>query len=143
MLAAVQTFPCLTTLGIAIPTAPCEPGSRAASPSNTDSMAAGVEGCGVGAEIRSPTRRPASRSTSPALIDEPPTSIPSSCRVMISSSKVVGSRKTHIALVAFVLVSHPDRRDHDARCDDEHHDGRQSIDVGADPKPDLGKDDHG
>ena len=52
MLAAVQTLPCLTTLGIAMPTLPCEPGNRPTSSWNTASMAAGVEGCGVGAGIQ-------------------------------------------------------------------------------------------
>src|SRR3569832_501415 len=122
MLAAVQTLPCLTTLGMAMPTLPCEPGKRPTSSWNTASIAAGVEGLGVGADFKSPTRRPASRSTSPALIEEPPTSIPISWRGMFQSSKVGGFRKAHIALAAFVLISHPKRRHHDARCDDEHHD---------------------
>src|ERR1700742_77651 len=107
MLAAVQTLPCLTTLGIAMPTLPSEPGNRPTSSWNTATMAAGVEGLGVGADFRSPTRRPASRSTSPALIEEPPTSSPRNWRGMMESSKVGGFREAHVALAAYVLVSHP------------------------------------
>src|SRR5213595_1470093 len=76
------------TLGKATPTRPALAGSRPASAASTLVTATGVEGRGVGAAISSPASLPALRSTSPALTEDPPTSIPSTSPAIASSSPV-------------------------------------------------------
>src|SRR2546430_6526895 len=76
------------TLGKATPTRPVLAGSRPASPASTLVTATGVEGRGVGAAISSPASLPALRSTSPALTEDPPTSIPSTSPAIALGSPV-------------------------------------------------------
>src|SRR5579862_4750201 len=101
------------TLGKAMPTPPTAPSSRAASEASTGIIACGVEGWGVCAEISPPTRRPESTSTSPALIEDPPTSIPSTLRVM-GASQIGGGGELQIARAPALLVTHPHGGDGDA-----------------------------
>ena len=95
----------------------------------------GVEGCGVGAEIKSPTRRPASTSTSPALIDEPPTSIPNQIGASCQSFK--GWRRPRAACRAHGVCSGSASRSRTATMPDatmQHHDGGERVDVRADTR---------
>src|SRR5580658_9820398 len=130
------------TLGKAIPTPPSAPGSRAASAASTGIMAAGVELCGVGAEINPPVMRPESTSTRPALIEEPPTSMPSTLRVTTAPSQVGGGRELLIALAASLLIAHPYSGDGDAGRDQQHQDGGERVDVGRHPEAHLGEHHH-
>src|ERR1700745_3825713 len=130
------------TLGKAMPTPPTAPGRRPASEASTGIIALGVEGCGVCAEIRPPTRRPESTSTSPALIEDPPTSIPRTLRDTRGTSRVGGGGELQVALAPALLVMHPKGRNGDASRDQQHQDGRERIHVGCHPEAHLGEHDH-
>src|SRR5487761_1721659 len=143
MLAAVRALPPLTTAGKASPTGPVASGSFAASPAMVGIMASGVAGWGVGAEMSSPTRRPASTSTTPALMKEPPTSIPSNLRVIcFSRSKVAGGRKLHVTLAPLLSMTHPHRRHHHSGRHHRHHEGGERVHVRTPTEPHLGEDHH-
>src|SRR5206468_12083863 len=119
------------------------PGNRCDSPAMTCIRTAGVAGCGVAAEIISPTRWPPSTSTSPAFTEEPPTSNPCNLRVMKATAlEVSGGGELFVARAAPVLKTHPDRGRRDAQCNDGYHDRGQGIDVGAHAEPHFRKDDH-
>src|SRR5581483_11648591 len=143
MLAAVRARPLLTTAGKASPTGPAAAGSFAASPAIVGIMASGVEGWGVGAEISSPTRRPASISTTPALMKDPPTSMPSNLRVMCSfRSKVGGGGELRITLAPPLSMTHPQRSDHHSARHHRDHQGSERVHIRAHAEPYLGKDHH-
>src|SRR5438105_5491775 len=123
------------TLGKATPTRPALAGSRPASAASTLVTATGVEGRGVGAAISSPASLPALRSTSPALTEDPPTSIPSTSPAIALVSPVqltaLGHRfgsqvgrggELQIARPAPLAVAHPYRRDRDSGGHQQHHD---------------------
>jgi len=75
--AAVSALPALITEGNPSPSGPWV--RRAEPEDNTASMTAvGVEGCGRGRVSSAPARLPRSTSTGASLIEEPPTSTPSS-----------------------------------------------------------------
>src|SRR5437870_1375120 len=143
MFAAVCTLPRLITLGKATPTRAAAGGSRATSPAMTGIRPSGVAGCGVAADINSPTSCPPSTSTSPALSDDPPTSIPSTSCVMAATHLVGGGRELHVALAPPLLITHPHRADRDPGRHDQHHDGSKRVDVRRHPEAHLRKDDHG
>src|SRR6202008_3691371 len=105
------------TLGKAMPTPPTAPGKRAASEASTGIIALGLEGCGVWAEIRPPTSRPESTSNSPALIDDPPTSIPRTLRDTRGTSQVGGGGELQVALAPALLITHPYAGEGDAGRD--------------------------
>src|ERR1700722_499846 len=142
MLAAVRTLPFWTTLGSAIPRP--APGSDIPrdSPAITSITPAGVAGCGVRADISSPTSRPASTSTSPAFTDDPPTSKPCILRVMTNNSQICRCGQLLVALATPALVTHPHRRGDDAERDQHHHDRRQRIHVRTHTETHLRENDH-
>src|SRR5487761_584435 len=148
MLAAVRALPPLTTAGKASPTGPVPSGSFAASPAMVGIMASGVEGCGVGAEMSSPTRCPAATPTTPALMKDPPTSIPSNLRVMCRFPSKFGRLKVsrggelHVALAPPVPLTHPHRCDHHPARHDRDHQGGERVHVRADAESHLGEDHH-
>ncbi len=74
-LAAVSAVPCFTTQGRVMPTGPSQANFSTIS-ATTSATASGVDGCGVGMRRRSPSSAPASRSTRPPLMPEPPMSTP-------------------------------------------------------------------
>src|SRR6185437_2499519 len=141
--AAVRTRPDFTTLGKARPTGPCAPGSRSARAATTCITPGGAAGWGVGAEISSPSRRPESTSTSPALTEEPPTSMPITVRVIDERSSNVGSRcELQVACPPPALKSHPHRGHGDSGADQQHHERRERIHVGTHTEAHLGEDHH-
>src|SRR5690606_40457945 len=75
MLAAVRATPPVTTLGNVTPTGPVQPACSTIC-ATVVATASGVDGCGVRILIRSPTRRPESRSTTAPLTPLPPMSTP-------------------------------------------------------------------
>src|SRR5262249_17004574 len=132
MLAAVRTVPRWTTLGTASPTRGIAPGRRAARLATTDMTFSGEAGLGVGAEMSSPMSLPGSTSTRPALIGAPPTSIPITLLdIVLERSKVGGGCDLHVAFPPSVLIPHPDGGSGYPGAHDEHHDGRQCVDIRA------------
>ena len=99
MLAAVLRTPSMATPGRPIPTGVASPSpldfaSRRTSRAIEESTASGVAGIGVATRSRSERRRPASTSTTAALIPLPPTSMPMAIRpldISVESSVIVPS----------------------------------------------------
>src|SRR6185312_195795 len=142
MLAAVRARPPLMTAGKARPTRPVASGSFAASAAMVGIIASGLEGWGVGAEMISPTRRSASTSTTPALMKEPPTSMPRSLRVIaLFRSEVGGGRELHVALAPPLSMAHPHGGGHRSARHHRHHQGGERVHVRAHAEPHLGEDD--
>src|SRR6516164_3694174 len=136
------------TEGNATPARPLAPASRPASAASTGISEAGVQGRGVGAAMSVPLTVPRCTSTSPALTEDPPTSMPSTSPVMCAPFRLRRSqiRRRGELQVAFpppLAVTHPDRGDSDAARHDEDHDGGERIDVRRYAETHLGEDDHG
>src|SRR6185312_13058345 len=113
MLAAVRARPLLTTAGKARPTGPVASGSFAASAAMVGIIASGLAGWGVGAEMISPTRRSAATSTTPALMKDPPTSMPSNLSdIGLSRSKIARGGQLPVALAPPLPAAQPHRSDH-------------------------------
>src|SRR6185312_14013473 len=144
MLAAVRAWPLLMTAGKARPTRPVASGSFAASAAMVGIIASGLEGCGVGAEMISPTRRSAATSTTPALMKDPPTSMPSNfCDIGLFRSKIGRGGKLHVALAPSLSPAHPHHGDHHSARHHRYHESGERVHVRAHAEPHLGEDHHG
>src|SRR6185437_8569471 len=127
------------TDGKARPTGPsaASPRSMRAQACSTD---CGVEGTGVGTTCSGVTVRPCSTSTSAALMEEPPTSNPSTVRVMHPPSCAIQKlRLLQLAGAPPIATLQPQCRADDPRRHQRDQQRREGVHVRADTETHLGK----